>query len=126
MSSAEAAAHARAAQNGHGQLAPPAGAGCPTNTPPPPPMGDGAKALAAHLYALSLQHLHTFDARGLANTAWAFAKMRYVPDSVLPAALSIEASTRIDEFAAQVRTHGWEKRCDLMYYLYHPVGCLRQ
>jgi len=101
MSSAEAAAHARAAQNGHGQLAPPAGAGCPTNTPPPPPMGDGAKALAAHLYALSLQHLHTFDARGLANTAWAFAKMRYVPDSVLPAALSIEASTRIDEFAAQ-------------------------
>ncbi|KAF5837976.1 hypothetical protein DUNSADRAFT_3637 [Dunaliella salina] len=99
MYSAEAAVHSQEAQER--QPAAPAPASCPANTPHQPPMGEGAKALAAHLYALSLQHLHTFDARGLANTAWAFAKMRYVPDSVLPAALSVEACTRINEFAAQ-------------------------
>ncbi len=73
--------------------------------PPSCAMGDGARALVDHLYALSLQHLHTFDARGLANTAWAFAKMRYVPDASLPAALSAEATSRIHEFAAQVHVY---------------------
>jgi len=64
-----------------------------------------AKALADHLMRLSMQHMHTFDARGLANCAWAFAKLKYVPDAGLPTMLATEVATRLragDDFAAQV------------------------
>jgi hypothetical protein len=37
-----------------------------------------AKELADKLCDLVLKHLNEFDGRGLANTAWAFAKLRYV------------------------------------------------
>lgn len=33
-------------------------------------LSGGARALADHLLQLSMAHMHTFDARGLANTAW--------------------------------------------------------
>lgn len=57
--------------------------------------------LADRLGTLALRHVHEFDGRGLANTAWAFAKLRYVPDAALPAALCRAAVSRIDQFAAQ-------------------------
>lgn len=34
------------------------------------------KDLADRLCSLALRHVHEFDGRGLANTAWAFAKLR--------------------------------------------------
>lgn len=57
--------------------------------------------LADRLGTLALRHVHEFDGRGLANTAWAFAKLRYVPDAALPAALCRAAVSRIEQFAAQ-------------------------
>ena len=60
-----------------------------------------ARELADRLCALVAAHVHEFDARGIANTAWAFAKLRYMPDERLPAMLCAEASMKIHDFVAQ-------------------------
>lgn len=60
-------------------------------------------------------HPCTRAARGLANTAWAFGKLRYVPDAALPALLSTHAVARIHEFAAQNLSNlAWA-----MVYMHH-------
>jgi hypothetical protein len=67
-----------------------------------PHLTPAVKELAERLCtALVLRFLPELDARGVANTAWAFAKLRYVPDPALPALLSREALMRMPEFEPQ-------------------------
>jgi hypothetical protein len=67
-----------------------------------PHLTPAVKELAERLCtALVSRFLPELDARGVANTAWAFAKLRYVPDPALPALLSREALTRMPEFEPQ-------------------------
>ena len=52
------------------------------------------------------RNVHQFDARGLANSAWAFAKMRFVPSASLPSIIAEEAGRKMEGFSAQVRGAG--------------------
>jgi hypothetical protein len=52
--------------------------------------------------------IHFFDARGLANSAWAFAKLKYVPAASspsasppLPSVIAAAALRRLHEFSPQ-------------------------
>jgi hypothetical protein len=42
----------------------------------PSQLDSTAKALIDELSELMCRHMHTFDARGLANATWAFGKMK--------------------------------------------------
>jgi hypothetical protein len=46
-------------------------------------------------------HIDTFDARGLANSAWAFGKLKYAPNQKLPALIASAAISKLDSFSAQ-------------------------
>lgn len=48
-----------------------------------------------HLKYVSQMHV------GLANAAWAFGKLRYVPDAVLPALIAKASIDKIADFRAQ-------------------------
>ncbi|KAJ9530774.1 hypothetical protein QJQ45_014929, partial [Haematococcus lacustris] len=87
-----------------------------TSLPTPPPhLRPAAAQLAQLLGALVAQHLPDFDARAVANSAWAFAKLRYVPDPALPRLLCGEALVKLDGFGAQnLANMAWA-----MVYLHH-------
>ncbi len=59
--------------------------------------------LAGCLAHLMCGKMHMFDARGLANSAWAFGKMRLVPCPALPSMIAGEAVKKMAAFSAQVR-----------------------
>lgn len=46
-------------------------------------------------------NINTFDARGLANSAWAFGKLKYAPNQKLPQLIAAAAITKMDVFSAQ-------------------------
>lgn len=46
-------------------------------------------------------HINTFDARGLANSAWAFGKLKYSPSQKLPALIAAAAMDKMEAFSAQ-------------------------
>ncbi|GIL60034.1 hypothetical protein Vafri_14651 [Volvox africanus] len=85
--------------------------------PPPPPPSVAAAAAAAlpgdlhldaagrslldHLAQLMMTQIDSFDARGLANSAWAFGKLKYVPSGGLPAVIAQAALRRMSEFSPQ-------------------------
>lgn len=60
-----------------------------------------AKALVDDLAGLMASHIDTFDARGLANSAWAFGKLKYAPNQQLPALIASAAISKLDSFSAQ-------------------------
>lgn len=60
-----------------------------------------AKALVDDLAALMASNINTFDARGLANSAWAFGKLKYAPNQKLPQLIAAAAITKMDAFSAQ-------------------------
>lgn len=62
-----------------------------------------ARAVLDELALLMQSKLHTFDARGLANAAWAFAKVKYVPNQELPALIAEAAVPKLQEMCPQVR-----------------------
>lgn len=67
-----------------------------------------------------MENMRSFDARGLANTAWAFGKLRYVPDPALPALLSSHAAAKINDFVAQNLSNlAWA-----MVYMHHKDDAL--
>ncbi|GLI70705.1 hypothetical protein VaNZ11_015649 [Volvox africanus] len=86
-------------------------------TPPPSPPSVAAAAAAAlpgdlhldaagrslldHLTHLMVTQMDSFDARGLANSAWAFGKLKYVPSGGLPAVIAQAALRRMSEFSPQ-------------------------
>ena len=45
--------------------------------------------------------INTFDARGLANSAWAFGKLKYSPNQKLPALIAAAAIDKMEAFSAQ-------------------------
>lgn len=53
------------------------------------------------LASLMATHIDTFDARGLANSAWAFGKLKYAPNQKLPALIASAAIDKLDGFSAQ-------------------------
>ncbi|GAX73481.1 hypothetical protein CEUSTIGMA_g933.t1 [Chlamydomonas eustigma] len=59
------------------------------------------RELAASLANLMVNQVHLFDARGLANSAWAFAKIRHVPLPGLPTMIAEEAAKKMRDFGAQ-------------------------
>jgi len=78
-------------------------------------LSPAAHELADRLCAMAMENMRAFDARGLANTAWAFGKLRYVPDAALPALLCSHAAAKIGEFAAQNLSNlAWA-----MVYMHH-------
>lgn len=60
-----------------------------------------AKALVDDLASLMASNINTFDARGLANSAWAFGKLKYAPNQKLPQLIAAAAITKMDVFSAQ-------------------------
>lgn len=60
-----------------------------------------ARALVDELARLMAGIIQTFDARGLANAAWAFGKLKYTPSHALPSLIANEAKKRITEFSPQ-------------------------
>jgi hypothetical protein len=60
-----------------------------------------AKALVDDLANLMATHINTFDARGLANSAWAFGKLKYAPNQKLPALIAAAAIDKLGDFSAQ-------------------------
>jgi hypothetical protein len=60
-----------------------------------------AKALVDDLANLMATHIDTFDARGLANSAWAFGKLKYAPSQKLPALIASAAIGKLNGFSAQ-------------------------
>jgi hypothetical protein len=60
-----------------------------------------AKALVDDLASLMASNINTFDARGLANSAWAFGKLKYAPNQKLPQLIAAAAITKVDAFSAQ-------------------------
>ncbi|KAF8065534.1 hypothetical protein HT031_003135 [Scenedesmus sp. PABB004] len=61
-----------------------------------------AKSLVDDLAALMATHINTFDARGLANSAWAFGKLKYAPPSSrLPSLIAAAALEKLPGFSAQ-------------------------
>jgi hypothetical protein len=75
------------------------------NPPLPPPhqsqSDSAAKALVDDLATLMASNINTFDARGLANSAWAFGKLKYAPNQKLPQLIAAAAITKMDAFSAQ-------------------------
>ncbi|GFR45114.1 hypothetical protein Agub_g6492, partial [Astrephomene gubernaculifera] len=59
------------------------------------------RALLEGLAQLMLAQIDSFDARGLANSAWAFGKLKYVPSGGLPAVIAQAALKRMHEFSPQ-------------------------
>ncbi|GLC35079.1 hypothetical protein PLESTM_000277200 [Pleodorina starrii] len=59
------------------------------------------RSLLDHLAQLMVTHIGSFDARGLANSAWAFGKLKYVPSGGLPAVIAQAALRRMHEFSPQ-------------------------
>lgn len=60
-----------------------------------------AKALVDDLASLMANNINTFDARGLANSAWAFGKLKYAPNQKLPALIAAAAVDKMEAFSAQ-------------------------
>lgn len=60
-----------------------------------------AKILVDELAELMCKLMDTFDARGLANAAWAFGKLKYVPSQKLPAQIAAASVGKIRQFSAQ-------------------------
>jgi hypothetical protein len=60
-----------------------------------------AKALIDDLANLMATHIDSFDARGLANSAWAFGKLKYAPNQKLPALIASAAIDKLPGFSAQ-------------------------
>lgn len=60
-----------------------------------------AKALVDDLATLMTKSIHTFDARGIANAAWAFGKLKYAPNQRFPAMVAAAATPKIEQFSAQ-------------------------
>eukprot|EP00775_Hariotina_reticulata_P012456 gene12456-12592_t len=60
-----------------------------------------AKALVDDLAQLMAANINSFDARGLANSAWAFGKLKYAPSHQLPALIAAAAVDKIEAFSAQ-------------------------
>lgn len=60
-----------------------------------------AKALVDDLANLMATHIDSFDARGLANSAWAFGKLKYAPNQKLPALIASAAIDKLPGFSAQ-------------------------
>jgi len=60
-----------------------------------------AKALVDDLAQLMAANISSFDARGLANSAWAFGKLKYAPSHQLPALIAAAAVDKIKAFSAQ-------------------------
>jgi hypothetical protein len=60
-----------------------------------------AKALVDDLANLMATHIDSFDARGLANSAWAFGKLKYAPNQKLPALIASAAVDKLPGFSAQ-------------------------
>eukprot|EP00878_Enallax_costatus_P027886 GHUV01030071.1.p1 GENE.GHUV01030071.1~~GHUV01030071.1.p1 ORF type:complete len:312 (-),score=101.70 GHUV01030071.1:509-1444(-) len=60
-----------------------------------------AKALVDDLASLMATQINTFDARGLANSAWAFGKLKYSPNQKLPALIAAAAIDKMEAFSAQ-------------------------
>jgi hypothetical protein len=46
-------------------------------------------------------HIDTFDARGLANSAWALGKLKYTVNQKLPALIAAAALSKLGSFSAQ-------------------------
>ncbi|KAG2432187.1 hypothetical protein HXX76_009107 [Chlamydomonas incerta] len=61
------------------------------------------RLLLDHLAALMVSQINSFDARGLANSAWAFGKLKYVPaaGTSLPNVIAAAALRRMGEFSPQ-------------------------
>eukprot|EP00198_Chlamydomonas_reinhardtii_P009467 XP_001698804.1 predicted protein of CLR family [Chlamydomonas reinhardtii] len=61
------------------------------------------RLLLDHLAALMINQINSFDARGLANSAWAFGKLKYVPaaGTSLPTVIAAAALRRMGEFSPQ-------------------------
>lgn len=59
------------------------------------------KNLLDKLGGLMSSQIASFDARGLANAAWAFGKLRYSPDKGLPEQISAAALRKLDQFSPQ-------------------------
>ncbi|GIL82487.1 hypothetical protein Vretifemale_11309 [Volvox reticuliferus] len=91
-------------------------AGALSPPPPPPPSvpaaaaavlpGDvhldaAGRSLLDHLAQLMMTQINSFDARGLANSAWAFGKLKYVPSGGLPAVIAQAALRRMSDFSPQ-------------------------
>lgn len=75
---------------------------CPVCVCATAPQNDGtAKALVDDLAALMATHINSFDARGLANSAWAFGKLKYSPNQKLPALIAAAAMDKMKAFSAQ-------------------------
>lgn len=66
-----------------------------------PALDGDSRQLAASLAELMCEHITHFDARGLANSAWAFGKLRFMPTPTLPALIASQAIAKIDGFCAQ-------------------------
>jgi hypothetical protein len=60
-----------------------------------------AKVLVDELSELMCKLIDTFDARGLANAAWAFGKLKYVPNQKLPAQIAAASVGKVRQFSAQ-------------------------
>ncbi|EFJ51245.1 hypothetical protein VOLCADRAFT_87862 [Volvox carteri f. nagariensis] len=59
------------------------------------------RSLLDHLAQLMVTQVDSFDARGLANSAWAFGKLKYVPSGGLPSVIAQAALRRMPEFSPQ-------------------------
>lgn len=65
-------------------------------------MDPTCKALVDDLAKLMEQHIDAFDARGLANAAWALGRLRYAgPSRELPGLIAGAARNKLGEFCAQ-------------------------
>jgi hypothetical protein len=60
-----------------------------------------AKSTVDQLASLMAANINAFDARGLANSAWALGKLKYVPNQRLPALIATAALDKIESFSAQ-------------------------
>ncbi|KAG2488358.1 hypothetical protein HYH03_013048 [Edaphochlamys debaryana] len=72
----------------------------------PPLPGDlhvdaAGRALLDLLAQLMVGRIDSFDARGLANSAWAFGKVKYVPAGGLPSVIAQAALRRMHELSPQ-------------------------
>lgn len=59
------------------------------------------KCVVDYLATLMAENISHFDARGLANAAWAFGKLKYVPSHSLPGLIAEAAVQKIESFSPQ-------------------------
>lgn len=64
-------------------------------------LDNNGRALMDCLGDMMCRHINKFDARGLANAAWAIGKTKYTPTPALPALIASAAFRQLDTFNPQ-------------------------